>query len=487
MTSFRWCTPLNEFERLQEVEDGTNPRMSMPWAGPLGLVGPMTFAHVAPASTVERESLKLQNSELWEQILSGKLDRFAALTKVYTDAEQSFALGMNTPLAPALLAKMQAEVPPYVHIECSEQLLEYDPTVRQAQYVLRALFEIYDDQCKEEFKKLKSEVKPSFNNPLAYMKIKFDESWQYYQWVRPFYYREGIVDPVEALNEIEVENVKFLGHPVIGGLNPEMKDILEKAESELEAMGAADDVAKSIKSVGGFVPRPQNSPQGMTKLSNHALGQAIDIDPETNPNVQGIQAKDIDEVLNYLGVRYRFRETWLEASNIAQKPEAQIEAARKKIVAISDAIQKFLERWMDAWEEWEMTREGDEAKLKALKKTEDQLRAKRDKSIGMEKSYIDFQAASKNFRDAQLETWAQKKKIDKEDDEFAQYEQPFMYVEILVNALGGISEAKVYREKGLVTLPLQLFIAMKKAGAKSGIEYEKKKDIMHFEVPPKKK
>jgi hypothetical protein len=482
MAGFRLPGPLNQLERFLDVQDGTTTSSAMSWAGPLGHPGNWTFTGIAPASSAERQALIVENSALWEQILSGKLERVGALRKLYADAEDNFALGMNTLLAPALLKTMQAEVPPYVHIERPEQALEYDPTLRRSQYVLQALFEIYDQQCQNEFSKLNPSLKPSFNNPIDYMGISFPEPWQYYQWLRPYYYRAGIVDPVTALNEID--SATFLGHPVIGGVNQRLRKILEEAENELDKMGAKDDVAKSIKSVGGFVPRPINSPKGMIDLSNHALGQAIDIDPATNPDIQGIAAKDVDEVLNYLKVPYRFRESFLEAQDIAQKPEAQAEIARGKVEAISHAIQKFLATWLDEWEEWETKRQRDELKLKELEKAEDQQRAKRDKSIGMEKSYVAFQAASKQYRDAQLETWEQKKQIDKDGAEFTQNEQPFVYVEILVNALGGISQARLYRDKGLVTLPLQLFIAMKKAGARSGIEYEKKKDIMHFEVPP---
>src|SRR6267142_1217769 len=107
MAGFRLPGPLNQLERFLDVQDGTTTCSAMPWAGPLGHPGNWTFTGIAPSSTGEREALKVQNSAVWEQILSGKLERVRALTKLYADAEDAFALGMNTPLAPALLKMMQ--------------------------------------------------------------------------------------------------------------------------------------------------------------------------------------------------------------------------------------------------------------------------------------------------------------------------------------------------------------------------------------------
>lgn len=40
-----------------------------------------------------------------------------------------------------------------------------------------------------------------------------------------------------------------------------------------------------------------------------------------------------------------------------------------------------------------------------------------------------------------------------------------------------------YMAHGILNLPLAFFVAMNKAGAKSGTKYLQYKDIMHFEIP----
>jgi hypothetical protein len=483
MGSFRLPGSYNQVERFLRVEDGTLAQTPMPWQGPIGRIANGCCSQAAPTAKEEREAFVAQNAGLWDQILSGKLERNAALRKVVADAEDTFALGMNTPLARGLLQEVQRQVPPYVVVRRPEQALWYLPSVQRPLYVLQVLFEIYDQLCQEEFAQLKR-LQADFNNPIAYLGIKFKDPWQYYQWLRPYYYRAGMTDPVAALSEIEP--AQFLGRPVIGGVNQQMKKILRDAEQELDRTGARQAVAQAIRSdPSGFVPRPINTPKGLTDLSNHALGQAVDIEPATNPDIQGTAAKDIDEVLAYLKVPYRFRESFLEAQNLAPKPEEQVASAYQKVKAISDAIQGFLRDWFDVWDAWEAERLRDTARLEELQKLEQKQRAVRDQSIGMEKSYVRFLEESKKLRSSTLETWRQGNLIERHGDFFKDHEEPLIYIEILVRALGGMAAARLYRAKGLVTLPLQLFVAMKKAGARVGaLDYETKKDIMHFEVPP---
>jgi hypothetical protein len=64
----------------------------------------------------------------------------------------------------------------------------------------------------------------------------------------------------------------------------------------------------------------------------------------------------------------------------------------------------------------------------------------------------------------------------------------------LVKGLGGRDHARTARDKGVFTISALLFLAFKEAGGtelkpedvRSGVEYKKAKDPMHFEVLGKK-
>ena len=98
----------------------------------------------------------------------------------------------------------------------------------------------------------------------------FDGGYATYVEMRPAYIGAGIANPAKWLDETVANNeVTFFGHPTPG--HPDLQPPLTAAQGKLKT-------APAINSFWSFVPRPI---RGSTKISNHALGRAVDINPST--------------------------------------------------------------------------------------------------------------------------------------------------------------------------------------------------------------
>ncbi|TGQ74633.1 MAG: M15 family metallopeptidase [Mesorhizobium sp.] len=95
-------------------------------------------------------------------------------------------------------------------------------------------------------------------------------------------------DPAKAIDRVNAYYKQMLGAgfpraSFKSPVHPVLKARLANTAALLTAKNAQGALS-AIKSVGGFNIRPNvNSP---TQLSNHSFGWAVDIDPETNPNVK---------------------------------------------------------------------------------------------------------------------------------------------------------------------------------------------------------
>ena len=102
------------------------------------------------------------------------------------------------------------------------------------------------------------------------------EGFDGYAAIRPLYVAAGIANPAKWLDETVANNeVKFFDHKTPG--HPDLQPPLTTAQQELKS-------APAINSFWSFVPR---TIRGSKKISNHALGRAIDINPSTNPRIIG--------------------------------------------------------------------------------------------------------------------------------------------------------------------------------------------------------
>lgn len=298
---------------------------------------------------------------------------------------------------------------------------------------IHKLFNDYDRLVRTEYARISAPGNRKEFDEFA--KKKKILPWQYYREVRKFYIRRGIADPAARVNQI-VPNVHFLGRRV-GGAHPDLLRILTDVERFLQAMGAKDLVASSIKTAYCFVPRPKNNRVG---LSPHALGRAIDIDAARNPHVTGTSAAAIDEILTWLEGRglakpWRIKSTF-EPVNFSTTPEREAEILVQKMTDISDSLRHFLDTYLDDWVAQASTGKPGEAEARPL--LEDFLIAN-----GVVKAGTGRKINVKR-----------------------------------------LAEIQRIRREGLITIHLELFKAMMLAGAGLGLKFKTSKDTMHFEAKP---
>jgi hypothetical protein len=213
-----------------------------------------------------------------------------------------------------------------------------------------------------------------------------------------------------------------------------------------EELGVSDPDLHKIKINGAFVPRPIGNHQA---ISQHALGRAIDFDPESNPQLSGELAKVLDEILAFLKNPWRIR---TQPAKISIMPEIAIEEIYSKMKNMSEAIQAFLGTWLAKWEQLN------------------------DKKKLYEKIIADLERKKKSDP-IDLDRGRQEKYELSQELEAEEYKLVGKLVKV-----AGRETARHIRDKGIITLDLRLLKAMTKARIKWGAEWNEQKDTMHFEI-----
>jgi len=297
----------------------------------------------------------------------------------------------------------------------------------------------YLDMCREEYAAIDDSLKGLFRS-MAKEK-KFSDEHEYYAWLRTFYYRWGVRNPALELNDNIIKG-KFLSQDYLAH-----KRLVEAMKEVEEELGVSDPDLHKIKINGAFVPRPIGNNQA---ISQHALGRAIDFDPETNPQLSGELAKVLDEILTFLKTPWRIR---TQPAKISIMPEIAIEEIYSKMKNMSETLQAFLGTWLAKWEQL-----SDKKKLYEKIVTDLERKKKADP--------IDVDRGRQEKYELSQELGGEEYKL----------------VGKLVN-VGGRETARRIRDKGIITLDLRLVKAMTKARVKWGAEWNEQKDTMHFEIP----
>jgi hypothetical protein len=159
------------------------------------------------------------------------------------------------------------------------------------------------------------------------------EKFARYLDLRPLYQQAaGASDPAAWINE-HIVALSFFGKSTPG--HRDLRGPLAAAEDALRRQGSTPRISR----FWGFVPRTMRT---QAKLSNHALGRAVDIDPATNPHVHNRdeilvirEATRVDlgrpqphEVMRRASRHFQetFSRTWLEQ----QSREVRDAAARRR-------------------------------------------------------------------------------------------------------------------------------------------------------------
>ncbi|WP_152042506.1 M15 family metallopeptidase [Salinigranum salinum] len=179
----------------------------------------------------------------------------------------------------------------------------------------------------------------------------FHDGFESYRELRPHYQQHGIQNPAQYLDTVIVPTT-FLGHE--SPVHHDLADALSDAESTLQ------DDPPAIDRFWGFVPRLTATGD----LSDHALGQAVDIDSETNPHIRN--SHDIRVIGAVTGV------------DLGQPQDAQ---------TMRTASERFQSDFGDAW----------------VQQKRDELAT----ADGQERAELDQLLASVERRRATLDTYAQ--------------------------------------------------------------------------------
>jgi len=371
---------------------------------------------------------KAELDRRWDEIQKG-----ATKEAVLREIEKRFTEALKT-LGPNLVSADETKE----QKQQQAQQVELLALGKELRKEVDKLFLEYDLLCKIEYLSIKPEIQKEFQKSA---RARNQQPIEFYKRLRPYYYRAGFTAP-KILNDIK--SIKFLGSDLM--VHVEMEKILKRAEQIVNDLPREVklEVYSKVHTILGLQLRPI---AGKETLSLHALGLAIDIDPGSNPQVIGKVAKAINDILDSMPsemVPDKVSQGHLEDSNIKRDlsitSEERLLQAYEKLLSTSQDIQAFLEQKtndLELLDDWEQT----------------YLSKKDDPKLG---------------------------------------NQPYALLGNLIVAFGGgnkesqikngIRKIKAVKENGLVTIPLELFNALNKSNATSGIEWHTQKDIMHFET-----
>jgi hypothetical protein len=296
---------------------------------------------------------------------------------------------------------------------------------------IQPIADSYRAMVEAEFRGLSAFVQSSF----AFEK---NDRLRYYFKIRAAFYQAGYSDPAGQVFA-HIGETTLLGKPISGGVHELFATKISGLEPLLNGWkaGLAQEVAAQINGIGGFVPRYI---AGSSKLSNHALGLAIDIDPTTNPQLRGETIKVLNKVVAKQGLNYDFGKR-LVAKEKGLSPADW--AAQTYVVAsqASDAVRNWLKKYLDLYH---------------------------DPDVQAMLGHPNLNAKSTKNLDA--ETWDNLKLLDE------------------LHRYHSAAEIRKWAEQGIQTLPFYLVVGLVKLGLRWGETYETTKDAMHFEfegaIPP---
>lgn len=336
------------------------------------------------------------------------------------------------------------------------RLLDYDfrnPRDAILEDEIRALYLEYDHLCEIEFLKIRKDLRASFEN-----------GWKTYQNLRPLYLKAGFADPPAEVNKINA-NATFLGLRIIGGVHEEFEKILKAVERQLTTPGPQSlDQCYNFE-IAGFVPRPISD--NKSRLSNHAIGKAIDIDAKHNPQFSHDEAVKIDAVLQWLKRQKSKGVWWLRSYNLSGP--YPFSRSLSLGTNMDGSLRHFRE--MEENSAWIQCFLREMYPMRKQLKNEAQQASKYLKAGQKTKTHTADATANPSAEVA--------------EDAVETYENLERLISALAKAIPSVKPEQAIKT-GILTLPPKLFTAMAEAGAQSGLEYEGKKDAMHFEVPSKR-
>jgi hypothetical protein len=302
--------------------------------------------------------------------------------------------------------------------------------VRSALPAAKAAF---DAAVSAEYAGLSPVAKPSFGVGGG---EPFSAPLEKYKALRASYYRAGWTDPKTDLFD-HIVPADLLGVPIVGGVHDRMVPLLAGMAQQLPPQTRAAFLAGTL-GVGGFVPRFIG---GTSRLSNHAFGLALDVDPRWNPHLKG--EGDIAAIKRATGADLGKR--LFEGS----EPAAE---TQRRLDEIARLLQPWLTQWLPLYEPLV------EAKRRARTARTAKERAEGKRTAANLQNDIDKNPASVDLR----------------------------AVDTLVRN-HGIDEVRAWT-RGFATVDPDVIEVFRQVGtryeARWGAEYAASKDVMHLELNP---
>ena len=334
-------------------------------------------------------------------------------------------------------------------IENSPLFLPVDSALAtEAQFhMVQAEIENYRRLIRSEFVNLPEIVQKAFASK---EKNESQEEWlsrcfERYLKMRAAYYVAGYDTPAQSfLNK--VQPAQCIEGAVDHGLHEDFKKRLAGLGKKLDGMrpGLAREVNAELSTIG-FQPRfiaPKQGHSGPPSLSNHAFGLAIDINATWNPHIKDQEViQTIKEAIGYdFGALF---------APMCAPDLVLVEESYRKALEASVALQSWLKHYLPIFVGI-VTQE--KSPSKKGKKTKDPL--------------ADLVGASidPTCRELDLETETNIIRL------------------MTIHKYHTIHELQRWADRGVVSLPLSLVIAMKDLRFGWGGEWESSKDFMHFEL-----
>jgi hypothetical protein len=302
------------------------------------------------------------------------------------------------------------------------------PQLRSALTAPKAAFDTF---VATEYAGLSKDAKPSFG-------IRDGESFsspvEKYQALRAAYYREGWVNAKADIFD-RIVPAEMLGVPITGGVHELMVPLLAGMAKQLPEKTKAA-FSAGTTGVGGFVPR---FIAGTNRLSNHAFGMALDIDPKWNPHIKG--KGDVAAFKQATGAELG------ERFFLGSEPATE---TQRRLGEVSERLKPWLAHWLPLYEPLV------EAKERARHARTAKERAESQKVAAELQNDIDKNPASADLR----------------------------ALDIMVRN-HGIAEVRAW-QRGISTIDPNVIEMFRRLGysygARWGAEYEQSKDVMHLEL-----
>jgi hypothetical protein len=315
-----------------------------------------------------------------------------------------------------------------------------------------------EERIRTEFDELAKHVRDSFSDRAELNKVsKFQKvvtGLTSYAYIRSRLWKDGFRDPGKIFKQIvgPDEGATLLGHEIMYGVHR----LLVEQLGDLTAEPIADDIhmqlSPRIRTIGGFQPRRI---EGTDVLSNHVYGLAIDINAIWSPHIKN--ANTIEIIRRHTDPPIDFATRFIKKGDTIDEVGATLNRA-------SEQIRRWLAVALPT-----------QTQLEANLRTAETRVGEADNKLWNAQTDAEKAAARNDLDRARAE-------LDKARNDVNTSMDTFEVNELMKE--WGRATLENWERVGLFTIPIELAKQLKAHGFDWGAEWEKSKDVMHFDLSP---